>query len=273
MGRTKQLEVVGDADAVDFLKLMNRHGPRAFVAVVRHLPSDPRCRLCYAPFGGVGGRVMRRFGFGPSRKNPSMCNTCFEKAPMGGAELEIGVLFADVRGFTSDTEGMAADKVAAWMNRFYSCATGILSRSAIIDKLVGDEVMALYLSPLLGEHWEDDMLRDARDLLAEVGYGSGDDPWLRLGVGLDVGHAFVGNVGSGEVKDFTALGDVVNTASRLQSSARAGQIVRSERLYERLTGGADGARPEALTLKGISEPFPARVIDLSAAGRAAAGVA
>ena len=56
--------------------------------------------------------------------------------------------------------------------------------------------------------------------------------------GLDVGQAFVGNVGSGEVKDFTALGDVVNTASRLQSSAGAGQIVLSERLFSRLSAGA-----------------------------------
>ena len=63
------------------------------------------------------------------------------------------------------------------------------------------------------------MLRDASDLLAAVGYGQDSDPWLPLGVGLDVGRAYVGNVGSGEVKDFTALGDVVNTAARLQSAA------------------------------------------------------
>ena len=61
------------------------------------------------------------------------------------------------------------------------------------------------------------MLRDARDLLTAVGYGSDGEPWLRLGIGLDVGRAYVGNVGSGEVKDFTALGDVVNTAARLLS--------------------------------------------------------
>src|SRR3954447_26070819 len=127
-----------------FFERMDRHMPRVFIWVMRHLPSDPRCRLCNAPFGGVGGRVMRRFGYGPSRKNPGLCNTCFEMAPMGGDEMEIGVLFADVRGFTAMSEDMPPDQVARLLDPFYAAATRILSRSAIIDKLVGDEVMALY---------------------------------------------------------------------------------------------------------------------------------
>src|SRR3954468_22170509 len=248
-----------------FFERMNRHLPRTFKWIMRHLPSDPRCRLCKAPYGGVGGRVMRRFGFGPSRKNPTLCNTCFEEAPMGGVEMEIGVLFADVRGFTSMSESMEPKAVADLLNRFYECASGILSRSAIIDKLVGDEVMALYLPQLFhDDEWEDAMLRDARDLLAAVGYGPGGDgePWLRLGVGLDIGRAFVGNVGSGEVKDFTALGDVVNTAARLQSSAQAGQIVISERLCGRFSSELEDTSATSLALKGKSEPEPVRVVTL-----------
>jgi adenylate cyclase len=246
-----------------FFELMDRHMPRGFIWAMRHLPSEPRCRLCKAPYGGVGGRVMRRFGFGPSRKNPTLCNTCFEKAPMGGVEMEIGLLFADVRGFTSLAETMEPTNVAELLNRFYESASGILSRSAILDKLVGDEVMALYLPQLLpDEGWEDEMLRDARALLAGVGYGSDGEPWLRLGVGIDVGRAFVGNVGSGEVKDFTAIGDVVNTAARLQSAAEAGQVVISERLVRRLSEPPAEAMQTSLTLKGKSEPEPVRVLDL-----------
>jgi adenylate cyclase len=255
-----------EARDVEFFKLMERHLPRRFIWVMRHMPSEPRCRLCKAPYGGVGGRVMRRFGFGPSRKNPSLCNTCFEKAPMGGVEMEIGVLFADVRGFTSLTEDMAPKRVAELLNRFYESASVILSRSAILDKLVGDEVMALYLPQLFaGKGWEDEMVRDARDLLTAVGYGSAGEPWLRLGVGLDIGQAYVGNVGSGEVKDFTALGDVVNTASRLQSSAQAGQVVLSERLFARLSEAPGDATSTSLELKGKREPEPVRVLDLAAA--------
>jgi adenylate cyclase len=247
-----------------FFELMNRHLPRGFIWVMRHLPSEPRCRLCRAPYGGFGGRVMRRFGYGPSRKNPTLCNTCFEEAPMGGVEMELGVLFVDVRGFTSLTEDMAPEAVAEMLNRFYAAATKILGRSAVIDKLVGDEVMALYLPPLLSEGFEDEMLRDALDIVAAVGYGATEaDPWLRVGVGLDVGRAYVGNVGAGEVKDFTALGDVVNTAARLQASAGAGQIVMSERLFERLSECSETATSMSLELKGKREAEPARVIDLS----------
>jgi adenylate cyclase len=258
-------EVHTDARDIEFFELMDRHMPRRFMWLMRRLPAEPRCRLCRAPYGGVGGRVMRRFGFGPSRKNPTLCNTCFEKAPMGGVEMEVGVLFADVRGFTSLAEGMAPKGVAELLNRFYASASEILSRSAIIDKLVGDEVMALYLPQLFGSDlWEDNMLRDARELLTAVGYGSAGDPWLRVGVGIDVGRAYVGNVGSGDVKDFTAIGDVVNTAARLQSAADAGQIVISERLFGRLAEGPADATSTSLELKGKRETEAARVVDVGA---------
>src|SRR3954471_19228016 len=151
-------EIRGEPADVNFFELMDRHLPRRFIWVMRHLPAEPRCRLCKAPFGGIGGRVMRRFGFGPSRKNPTLCNTCFERAPMGGVEMEIGVLFADVRGFTSLAERMPPDDVAQMLNRFYAAASEVLTRSAIVDKLVGDEVMALYLPPLLSQPWEDELV-------------------------------------------------------------------------------------------------------------------
>lgn len=252
-------------DVAFFDQLMDRHLPRAFMRVMRRLPAEPRCRLCNAPYGGIGGQIMRRFGFGPSRKNPTLCNTCFEKAPMGGVDMEIGVLFADVRGFTSLAERTPIDEVAQLLNRFYAAASSVLTRSALIDKFVGDEVMALYLPLLLREHWEDELVRDASDLLASVGYGTSPGPWLQLGVGLDIGRAYVGNVGAGEVKDFTAVGDVVNTAARLQSAAGGGQIVLSERLFERLATRPDNATATILGLKGKQHAEPARVIDLGAA--------
>src|SRR5205085_12349361 len=137
MGKRASQRLTGDpSDVAFFEQLMNRHLPRVFISVMRRLPSEPRCRLCQAPYGGAGGRIMRRVGFGPSRKNPNLCNTCFEKAPMGGVEMEIGVLFADVRGFTSLAETMASNDVAALLNRFYAAASSVLGRYAVIDKLV-----------------------------------------------------------------------------------------------------------------------------------------
>src|SRR2546421_5379816 len=103
---------------------------------MRALPSDPRCAICRAPFGGPGGRVMRRFGFGPSRKNPRLCAECFDKAPVGGTQMKVGVLFADVRGFTSLAELQDARTTTALLNHFYEAAVEVLCRHAIIDKLV-----------------------------------------------------------------------------------------------------------------------------------------
>jgi adenylate cyclase len=265
MAKRPAPDLKGDpADVAYFTDLVDAHRTRAFVRMMRILPSDPRCRLCRAPFGGGGGRIMRRFGYGPSRKNPTICNTCFEQAPMGGVDMEIGVLFADVRGFTSLAEDMAPEDVAQMLNRFYAAASPVLTKSAIVDKMVGDEVMALYLPQLIGEAWVDHLVRDASDLLAAVGYGTPEGPWLALGVGIDVGRAFVGNVGAGDVKDFTALGDVVNTASRLQSAAAAGQVVMSERLFDRLSVRPPHATAADLELKGKQVAEPARILDLDA---------
>ena len=256
-------DAAGDQEDVQFfLDLLASHRGRFYTRTMRLLPSEPRCYVCHAPFGGTGGKVMRRFGIEPSRKNPGLCNSCFEKAPMGGSEMEIGVLFADVRGFTSLSETMAPDDVATLLNRFYAEASRVLTKHAIIDKLVGDEVMALYIPFILGDGWADELMGDACDLLRAVGYGSDEGPWLPLGVGIDAGRAYVGNVGAGDVKDFTALGDVVNTAARLQGRAEGGQVVLSERVYERLGEKPDGTERVDLELKGKGRPESARVLTI-----------
>ena len=238
---------------------------RLLRGMFRRVPSSPRCSMCLAPFRGVGGRVLRITGFAPSRKNPLFCSMCFESAPHGGAEVDTGVLFADVRGFTASSEHQAPEDVARLLNRFYAVATDALAtRGAVIDKLVGDEVMALFVPGFAGHHYLENMVDAAEALLRAVGFGAGSEPWLPLGIGLDHGNAFVGNVGSGEVKDFTAIGDVVNTAARLQAEAKPGQIVMSERLYERIAPRFPGARAVDLELKGKSEPVAARVVDFAA---------
>src|SRR3954454_19683131 len=199
-----------------FFRAMETHRARAFVRMMRALPSDPRCAVCRAPFGGAGGRMMRRLGYAPSRKNPRLCASCFEKIPAGGARMDIGVLFADVRGFTTLAQHQDVAVTAALLNRFYDAAVQVLCRHAIIDKLVGDQVMALYLPRLLGDGAVEHMVRDAQDLLVACPAD------LNIGIGVDYGGAFVGNVGSGEVRDFTAIGDVVNTAARMQAGAGGG---------------------------------------------------
>jgi adenylate cyclase len=201
---------------------------------------------------------MGRFGFAPSRKNPRLCSQCFEKAPMGGVEMDVGILFADVRGFTTLAERQAPDAVASLLNRLYATAVDVLCEHAIIDKLVGDEVMALYLPGVFPGEPAEHMVADAKALLTASGYAE-KRPWVQLGIGLDFGSAFVGNVGSGDVKDFTAIGDVVNTAARLQAAAASGELVMSGRVYDRAGEHAMGAEARELVLKGKSEPEIAMV--------------
>jgi adenylate cyclase len=233
----------------------------------RMWPSSPRCGMCLAPFHGIGGLVFKPLPFtSPSRKNPNWCRVCFEESPIGGAEVPTGVLFADVRGFTSFSETHSPEEVARLLNRFYTVAARVLAQyDAVIDKMVGDEVMALWLPGFAGrEEYIRKMVAAAEDLLRAVGFGGDEEPWLLLGIGLDMGLAFVGNVGAGEVKDFTALGDVVNTAARLQGQAKPGQIVMSERVYEHAANRYPDAPQVQLELKGKSEPVAARIIDLKA---------
>jgi adenylate cyclase len=232
--------------------------------VMRRLPTDPRCKICYAPFAGFGSRVVRPFGYRPSRKNPRMCSVCFEDLPDGGIEMEGGVLFADVRGYTTLSETVPPSELATLLNRFYKVATdGLVRHDGVIDKLVGDEVMGIFMPPIVDGDTCEQMVGTAHDLLRGVGFGTDEDPWLAVGVGLDFGRVFVGNVGGGgEVSDFTALGDAVNTAARLQGAAGPGQIVMSERVYASVAAAYPDAQSVELELKGKSAPVPARVVDV-----------
>lgn len=236
-----------------FFELGASKGERGVSRVLRALPSSPRCGICGAPFAGFGAKLVRPLGFRQSRKSPNLCATCVESSPPGGMTTEAGVLFADLRGFTRLSEQSDPQVVSELLRRFYACAEDVLFPEAVIDKLIGDEVMGLYL-PMYGRFEEAApvMLEHARALLRGVGYGGAGPPFAEVGIGLDYGEAFVGNIGSRGLNDFTAIGDVVNVASRLQGAARGGEIVASGRLVDRLDQ-APGERLN-LTLKGKAEP-------------------
>lgn len=148
--------------------------------------------------------------------------------------MKTGVMFADLRGFTAASEGADPEDVSATLRRFYGLAERVLFPEALIDKLIGDEVMALYLPLRIDVPDEDElpalMAKHALELLAAVGYRTPEGPFVELGIGLDLGEAFVGNIGDRAVYDFTAVGDVVNTASRLQGCAGGGEVFLSERI-------------------------------------------
>jgi adenylate cyclase len=253
---------VNQAEWEHFFEFFGHALPRRGVRLVSHLPSAPRCEACGNPFGGWGGALMRRVGKGPSRKNPRWCDVCFEKAPDGGATLQIGVLFADVRGSTALAESTTPESFASTINQFYADVTQVVVRHGIVDKLIGDEVMGLYFPPLTADgRYVDAMVSDAREILQVVRSRRSQSPLLEVGIGLDIGPAFVGMVGEGEVRDFTAIGDVVNTAARLQEVAKGDQIVMSAEVAA--TADVRDGESIQLTLKGKSEPVPARIVTTS----------
>ena len=243
--------------------LLEGHKIRWVHAFFRHLPSEPRCKLCYNPFGGIGGKLVGMIGFTPSPKNPNVCRACCDRLPPGGAEIDIAVLFVDVRGSTKLAERMTATDYAELMNRFYLVATRVLVRhDAIIDKLIGDEVMALFIPGIAGEQYRSRAARAATDLLETFGYGSESDPWLDVGVGVHAGLAYVGNVGADGMVDLTALGDAVNTASRLQRLAKGGDVVFGESVYAGIRDRHPDLPLQVVTVEGKTEPVSIRTLRL-----------
>jgi adenylate cyclase len=226
--------------------------------IFRRLPSDPRCKLCLNPFGGVGGKLCGVIGRKPSRKNPNLCQYCFDHLPPGGIEIDLGVLFADVRNSTAMGESSTASDFAQQLNRFYAVATKVLIRhDGLIDKLIGDEVMGLFLPGLSGPDYRRKTARAAIDLAAATSE-------LPVGVAANAGVAFVGSVGSGTVLDFTALSDAINVGASLQSYASARQVVLSSDLYNLIAPAHPGARTHLLPVKGRAEPVPVAVLDVTA---------
>jgi adenylate cyclase len=126
---------------------------RTIKSVLGRLPSNPRCKVCYAPFTGIGGQLMRWIGKGRARKNPLFCAACeqFVQKNPGGAEVELTMLFVDVRGSTALAETMRAEAFSQLLNRFYAAAsTALITCDALIDKFVGDEVIGLFIPRWFG---------------------------------------------------------------------------------------------------------------------------
>ncbi len=222
--------------------------------IFRRLPHGPRCKLCQNPFAGAGGKLVGLMGRKPSRKNPNLCQYCFDHLPNGGIEIDIAVVFADVRASTTMGERSTATEFAARMNRFYATATDVLiHHDAVVDKLIGDEVMALFFNGVAGPDYRRKAALAALDLATTI-----DD--LPVGVAANAGIAFVGNVGSGTVTDFTALGDAVNIGARLQSHAAPGEVVLALDLYALIAVDHPRARPERVEVRGRAEPVDVVVL-------------
>lgn len=229
--------------------------------VLRYLPSAPRCKLCNAPFSGPGSILMKLIGKTPWERNPRICRFCIASLPRrwpGGVELDASLLFADIRGSTTLAERMNPAQYGGLINRFFRTATeAFVQHDAIIDQLVGDEAIGLFLPGYAGPAHAVQAISAARALITALDQ-AGDDTRLPVGIGVHTGLVFIGSVGSPEsFTDFTALGDAVNTAARLASAARGGEILISEACRAAADIAPGQVEERLLHLKGKAEPFRA----------------
>jgi adenylate cyclase len=205
---------------------------------------------------GALSAVYRTFGIRRSPRNPNICTRCSTHVEEGRM-VEITVLFADLSSFTELTQDLGAEKTHQVVDAYLRMATDVLVKhGAFIDKYVGDAVMALFNVPIR----YDDHARRAVAAAMEMGeaiktLGAKFELSLDASIGIATGFARVGRLGSDDSKDYTAIGDVVNLAARLQSKAGAGEILISEESYRKHPAEFAGAKPEQVALKGFREPI------------------
>ncbi len=148
-------------------------------------------------------------------KNPS-------QVTLGGEEKEITVLFSDIRGFTSISEKTTPKELVRLLNKYFTAMTEqILKNGGVLDKYIGDAIMAFWGAPIENLEQADKAVRAALQMIQKLDelnkeLMSEGIPEIKIGVGIYTGPAVVGNIGSNLRFDYTAIGDTVNTASRLE---------------------------------------------------------
>lgn len=253
-----------------------RLAPRIFLesGILKYIPSNPRCVWCQAPFKGLGAPLMKAIGKDKSKFNPTLCTECedFVRQNNAGVEIEMSMLFADIRGSTTLAEKMSALEFSSVINRFYSVTSDILAmEKGFLEKLAGDQVSAFFIPGLAGSQHYNHAYNAAQRILKATGHMDPDGPWVSVGVGIHIGKTFFGAVGNKDgLTDLAFLGDAPNTAARLASSAKAGEILISTPIAEKLQLDTSGLENRLLELKGKSEQVQVWVMDLGQPAQVAA---
>ena len=201
---------------------------------------------------------MHLMGRDQSRFNPRYCQPCEQFEHPGGAEVVLTMLFADVRGSTNLAAKMSALEFSKLINRFYTAATDILIKAdAMVDRLIGDEVVGLFIPGMAGPDHPRRAIQAVQSLLQLTGHNDPAGPWVPVGIGVHTGLAFVGVVGGSEdhPTDFTALGDNVNITARLASQAEPGEILISDAAYTGAGLELGDLEHKQLAVKGKDEPI------------------
>jgi len=227
-------------------------------------PGSPRCFECDMPLAGPSSVLLRPMGSRPSSFSSRLCSACenFVRKREGGAEVEMTLLFADVRDSTPLAESKGTLGFKEIINRFYKETSDVLvAHHAMVNRLMGDQVIALFVPRFAGREHAKVALHATQELLRVTGHGGRNEPWIPVGAGIHTGLAYVGAVGSAKgVNEIAVLGSAANLCARLSSKAAAGEILISE--YSVKLGNLDvkGLESRSLELKGVSQPVLVRVM-------------
>lgn len=178
---------------------------------------------------------------------------------VGGKQVFITVLFADVRGFTSYSEKHSPEELVAVLNQYLAAAAdAVLAQEGTVDKFLGDAVMAWYNAPILQPDHTLRAVKSAlgiREAIARLHSELPPEAHLDFGVGINYGEAVLGWIGTEKRLEFTSLGDSVNTAKRIQENCAKNQILISKDAYERVKDDVDAKPFAPLTVKGKAQPL------------------
>jgi adenylate cyclase len=233
------------------------------------LPLVANCAVCGIPFSGLAAVFLRWRGIRRSPRNPNCCTQCGSHLEEGRL-VEMTVVFADLSSFTEMTGRLGATTTYSVVDEFLRLAsTTLMSHGAFIDKYIGDAVMALFNVPIKrADHAAAAVAAAAKlqELLPGLSERLGVP--LQASIGIASGFARVGRLGSDDIKDYTAIGDAVNQAARLQAQAGATEILVSQDVYREVSSAYPDVPAESLTLKG----FPQRTVAYRLNGKARASL-
>jgi adenylate cyclase len=239
---------------------------KAFRFFYSFLPGSSRCFECSVPFSNPGHLFVKPFGIHPSSFSPHLCNLCEKEARQqeAGAEVELSMLFADVRGSTGLAEGSSTADFKALIQQFYKTASNVLvQHDAMVNRLMGDQVIGLFVPRFAGSQHAHVAIQAARDLLIATGHQDPEGPWIPVGVGVHTGTAYVGAVGTKDgVNEIAILGHEANLTARLSSLAGDGEVLISQTAVD--CAGIDDPRlpSRSLEVKGISDRVLVRVLQV-----------
>jgi adenylate cyclase len=207
------------------------------------------------PLRGPLSTPFRLVGIRPSRMNPNTCTICemmFTKIMRKRqVKVDATVLFADLRGYTSLSQAQSPEQVSELLDDFYDeCSTAIWTFDGLLNKTMGDAVMAVFNFPILRPDHTRRAVMAARALQERWRARQGATKDAGIGIGLACGELSFGEFGRSK-QDLTAIGTVVNTASRAQSVAGAGEILLTEAVYARVPEELSASRPRDYQLKGF----------------------